>query len=114
MNHFEHPHLRTRKPPKSGETVWLVPIRYWEPDDYKPESMIVEEVTKDGNFYGFHHGYGHKVYVSVFDAKWYYSEELARKAQLAFAHIDDLIMDDEATYFTKEVFKKARSRKKAK
>ncbi len=73
--------------------------------------MVVEEVTKNGNFYGHHNGYGHKVYMSFFDAKWYFDKEIARKAQLAFALIDDLICDDEASHYTKVVIKKARTNK---
>jgi hypothetical protein len=43
-------------------TVFVVPIRFWEYDD-PIETLTVEHITPDGFVYGFHHGYGHNVYI---------------------------------------------------
>jgi len=105
MNHFEPPHLNVRKPPKPGDTVWIVPIRYWEPADYSPERLDVESVTAD-SLYGFHHGNGHNVYVSRHDAKWFYDEALAREAQLSLARLSQIIECDDTEVFVRDIMER--------
>jgi hypothetical protein len=110
MKHFEAPHLNKRMAPQPGDTVWLVPIRYWEPEDYGPEQLDVKSVTEESLF-GFHHGYGHDVYVSRHDAKWFFKEENAKAAQASLAIIEGLISDDDMAPIMKSILETKRGRK---
>lgn len=56
-----------------GTELWCVPVRFWEPEDCKPERVRV--VTDDGkhsydgsyNVYAFHYEWGHNAYLDPFD-----------------------------------------------
>lgn len=108
MNHFEAPHQNARTPPEPGDTVWLVPIRYWEPSDYSPERLDVESVTTD-SLYGLHHSYGHSVYVSLHDAKWFFKEEHARQAQLLLSSLREVMDEDDMVPVMKKIMKTVRA-----
>ena len=99
MRYISDSHAYSRKEPRPGEIIWLVPIRYWEIDDYQPIKFEVKSVSlnSDGRRFvtGFHHGYGHDVFFCATDARWYYGEERARQAQMLMAKLHTIISNDE-------------------
>ena len=45
MFYFNH-YRQDKKLPKKGDTIFIIPIRYWEIEEYKPEKFIVEKAYK--------------------------------------------------------------------
>lgn len=100
---------QSKKLPVTGETIYLIPIRYWEPDDYDPIKFIVERASigEDGVLclYGDYGGEG-TMYASVdIDGEWYYSYENARKAQILLKELYEIIGSDDSHYHVDKVMK---------
>lgn len=77
--------------PEAGDTLYLVPIRYWEPDEYAPEEFTLEHITDNGHFYGFHHEYGHNVYVKIDPCGWAWDEDSAKDIAKALTILKDAV-----------------------
>ena len=90
-----------KKLPSVGDTIFLMDIRYWETDKYKPVKADVLSVEGD-SFYVYHHEYGHEVYITLTDFNWFYSYEKAILAQEYFSKIHHLISDDETEHIVNE------------
>jgi len=104
---------QSKKLPQKGDIIYLIPIRYWEPDDYKPIKFIVEkaEIGEDKvlSMYGVYQKEASNMYASVdIDAEWYYSYKNARKAQLLLNELYDIIGDDENRFIVDMVLKEER------
>jgi hypothetical protein len=105
---------QSKKLPEIGETLYLIPIRYWEPDDYKPIKFIVKKASiTDGRLSlygemeaGSYQPTAEDMYSSVdIDGEWYYSYENARKAQLLLAQLYEIIGSDDNHYHVDKVLK---------
>lgn len=95
---------RDRKIPKSGDIIYLIPIRYWETRDYEPVKFKVENV--DGkSLYGYSYEYGHNVYYPFCDIEWFYQKRHARSVQLLLAKIYNIVSKDDIVPIMKEICK---------
>ena len=104
MLYFEH-WRQSKKLPKIGDIIYLIPIRYWEPDDYEPDTFTVEKasIQDDGRLclYGQYEKDepDHPMYAAKdFDACWYWSYKSARKVQLLLCEINDILSLDDTSH----------------
>jgi hypothetical protein len=108
MYHFSTPHLNKRCQPEPGETIWLIPIRYWELEN-KPEKFEVHRVTKnkDGcvSAYGYHFGYDHEVHVALSDFGWFFCEQNAANIQSLLANVPGIIIADDTARIVHRLMK---------
>ena len=121
MLYFEH--LRqSKKLPKTGDTIWLIPIRYWEPEDYYPEKFVVERAyiqeTQSSNkelvLYGQYENEepDTPMYAAKsFDADWYWTFEAAREVQLLLTKISKILFKDDSDYYVDKILAEMESQR---
>lgn len=107
MLHFNGIHKNTKKPPKKGDKIWIVPIRYYDEKHNQPIEFDFDHVSGsvyvDGepvrnslNFYGFSHEYNHDVYImDICDSSWYWTKESAIDAIDLLAKIKSIVSHDD-------------------
>lgn len=83
-----------------GQELWLMPIRFWETDDYKPTRAVITKLTTDGSLYVHADEYGHEVYIMDASTAWI-NEERCREAQLLLAQLYELRTSDDASFCVK-------------
>lgn len=101
MLHIVGTHQKSKRKAEVGDTIFVIPIRYYEPNDYEPEKLTIKQVDENW-FYGYHEEYGHDVYLSIdSDVTWFYSFEAAKEAQLLLAQLKEIIEKDEIKFLTR-------------
>ena len=97
--------------PKKGSIIYIIPIRYWEIEEYKPEKFIVEKAYKqktDGRMiiYGLFEKENDSMYAAInYDSEWYWSYYNALKAQKLFSKIYKIISKDDSDYVVEKIMK---------
>lgn len=112
MLYFEH-WRQSKRLPKKGDVIYVIPIRYWEPDEYTPEKFTVEKayIQETGGRLTLYGQYEKEkpdtpMYAAKdCDAQWYWDYESARKVQLLLHQIYEVVSHDEAAHIVEKILR---------
>lgn len=110
-----------KKLPKKGSVIYLIPCRYWETKDYRPEKFTVNESKIEGDGRLSLYGQFEKekpntpMYAAIdCDCEWYWTYRAARAAQKLFAQLQEIISRDDGMHYIRPLVRNMLKKKTVK